>query len=409
MSKFNKTIAMVLVMSVMVPSLAFAQTTSTSSIQALLDQMKALQAQIIGLQQQQKTLVQQQQTNIQNLVQTLRQGDRGENVRILQQLLAQDPTIFPEGTVSGFFGPLTEKAVKRFQQKHGIEQAGNVGPKTLKKLNELFFGKSGKSHDDNKGKGNEDDDDEENDHGSGSIVICHFSRGDSSSKTISVGGKAYAAHLKHGDVLGTCTGGGNPSTPDTIAPIISNAVISAITSTSASVSWNTNEQATSKVYYSTTTPVNLATALTVNNGSRVMNRTLSLTGLIPSTTYFYVLESKDYANNTATTSTASFTTAAAPDTTAPVISGTSVSAIATTTATVSWTTNEAATGKVYYSTTSPVNLGTALTMSNGSLTTGHTFVLTSLAGATTYYYVLESKDAANNTATTSTASFVTTN
>ncbi len=301
MSKFNKTIAMVLAIGVMAPSLAFAQTTSTSSIQALLDQMKALQAQIIGLQQQQKTLVQQQKTNIQNLVQTLRQGDRGENVRILQQLLAQDPSIFPEGTISGFFGPLTAKAVRRFQEKHGIEQAGNVGPKTLKKLNEILA-KMGKPM-----KDREDDEDDDNDHGTGSIVMCHSPRGNPANKqTIHVGGKASVAHLKHGDVLGACPG---TTTQDTVAPVISGVSVSAIATTSATISWNTNtEPSTGKVYYSTVSPVNLATALTMGTTTLSTAHSFGLTGLSASTTYYYVLESKDAANNTATTSTASFAT-----------------------------------------------------------------------------------------------------
>lgn len=39
--------------------------------------------------------------------------------------------------VTGYFGPLTEAAVKRFQQKYGIEPIGIVGPKTRAVLNKL--------------------------------------------------------------------------------------------------------------------------------------------------------------------------------------------------------------------------------------------------------------------------------
>ncbi|HEX8591415.1 MAG TPA: N-acetylmuramoyl-L-alanine amidase [Candidatus Paceibacterota bacterium] len=68
-----------------------------------------------------------------------------EDVKHLQRLLAKDKTIYPEGSVTGFFGPATERAVKRFQEKHGIVSSGTaettgygaVGPRTAKKLLEL--------------------------------------------------------------------------------------------------------------------------------------------------------------------------------------------------------------------------------------------------------------------------------
>lgn len=70
----------------------------------------------------------------------LRMGSNGEDVRMLQQLLSSDPSLYPEGLVTGFFGPLTELAVKRLQAKLKIDQVGAVGPQTLAKLNELLAG-----------------------------------------------------------------------------------------------------------------------------------------------------------------------------------------------------------------------------------------------------------------------------
>ncbi|MEK7098896.1 MAG: peptidoglycan-binding protein [Patescibacteria group bacterium] len=65
-------------------------------------------------------------------------GDRNDDVKALQQMLATDKTIYPEGLASGLFGPATQRAVKKFQEKYGISQLGNVGPATRAKLNELF-------------------------------------------------------------------------------------------------------------------------------------------------------------------------------------------------------------------------------------------------------------------------------
>jgi hypothetical protein len=67
-------------------------------------------------------------------------GSSGKSVTALQQFLAQDSTIYPEGLVTGFFGPATERAIGRFQQKYGIAGAGQpgygmLGPKTRAYIN----------------------------------------------------------------------------------------------------------------------------------------------------------------------------------------------------------------------------------------------------------------------------------
>lgn len=70
-------------------------------------------------------------------------GSSGDDVRTLQRLLARDPDSYPEGKITGYFGPLTLAAVKRFQERHGIAHPGDpgygyVGPKTKAKLNGLY-------------------------------------------------------------------------------------------------------------------------------------------------------------------------------------------------------------------------------------------------------------------------------
>lgn len=69
-------------------------------------------------------------------------GSSNAEVRTLQGFLAKDKTLYPEGTVSGYFGPATERAVQRFQEKYnlakkGIPGYGTVGPKTRSFLNSL--------------------------------------------------------------------------------------------------------------------------------------------------------------------------------------------------------------------------------------------------------------------------------
>ncbi|MEK7556158.1 MAG: peptidoglycan-binding protein [Patescibacteria group bacterium] len=78
----------------------------------------------------------------------LYKGSEGGEVTKLQEYLAKDPALYPEGTISGYFGALTEAAVKRFQTKHNIVSSGTptttgygvLGPQTRAKLNELMTG-----------------------------------------------------------------------------------------------------------------------------------------------------------------------------------------------------------------------------------------------------------------------------
>lgn len=66
---------------------------------------------------------------------TLSAGDSGSEVSALQTFLGNDSRIYPEGLVTGFYGPLTVAAVKRYQTQFGIAPVGNVGPITLASIN----------------------------------------------------------------------------------------------------------------------------------------------------------------------------------------------------------------------------------------------------------------------------------
>ena len=69
-------------------------------------------------------------------------GSKNSDVTNLQTFLAQNSTIYPEGLVTGYFGPATLRAVERLQVKYNLASAGgagygNVGPKTRALLNSL--------------------------------------------------------------------------------------------------------------------------------------------------------------------------------------------------------------------------------------------------------------------------------
>lgn len=73
-------------------------------------------------------------------------GSRGDGVTQVQTYLAKDPSIYPSGLITGYFGPLTQAAIKIFQTQQGIVSGGTptttgygrVGPMTMARLNALM-------------------------------------------------------------------------------------------------------------------------------------------------------------------------------------------------------------------------------------------------------------------------------
>ena len=60
-----------------------------------------------------------------NLYLGLNDSETEGQVTQLQKFLAQDSIVYPEGHITGFYGPLTEQAVKRWQAKNGLVSSGS--------------------------------------------------------------------------------------------------------------------------------------------------------------------------------------------------------------------------------------------------------------------------------------------
>lgn len=79
---------------------------------------------------------------------TLDIGSTGSQVTELQTYLARNASYYPSGLITGYFGPLTQAAVQRFQAAQGIVSDGTpattgygrVGPRTMASLNGLMGG-----------------------------------------------------------------------------------------------------------------------------------------------------------------------------------------------------------------------------------------------------------------------------
>jgi peptidoglycan hydrolase-like protein with peptidoglycan-binding domain len=187
-------------------------------------------------------------------------GQTSSNVTNLQTFLASSPSIYPQGKITGYFGPLTKSAIMNFQSAYGISQVGRVGPQTLAKINSL----------------------------------------------ISSG-------------VGLTGAGGTVANSSTNAPTIYSPSASQ-NSTGALVSWLTDEATTAMVYYSQTPfqiseavsnfakPIILGGSTTQQTSNYQTNQNVSLTNLQPHTTYYYMIEATDNQGNLSYTMPATFAT-----------------------------------------------------------------------------------------------------
>lgn len=59
-------------------------------------------------------------------------GQRSEEVKKIQEILKTDPDIYPEGYVTGYFGPLTRRAIERLQKRCKLPETGIIDSETEK-------------------------------------------------------------------------------------------------------------------------------------------------------------------------------------------------------------------------------------------------------------------------------------
>lgn len=100
--------------------------------------IQQLEQRVDKLEQKNTTLEKQLGGTTAPFTKTLQKTVADDQVKILQEFLKQFPDIYPEGLVTGYFGLLTENAVRNFQKKAGVETVGVVGPITREVLNGLI-------------------------------------------------------------------------------------------------------------------------------------------------------------------------------------------------------------------------------------------------------------------------------
>ena len=223
-----------------------------------------------------------------HLIRHLREGMTGDDVKLLQEILATDPEIYPKGFVTGYFGPLTKNAVKMFQKKAGIDQVGRVGPKTTAKINELLefgAGSSGKVP-------------------PGLLIAPGIL------KKLGHTPEAFEGQILPPGIakkLDGVEGEGDEDEDDTTAPVISEVIATSTTATSTNIAWLTDEESDSKLWYDVSTPLEVTTStLTTSSDVLILEHNLTISDLTASTTYYYIVASTDEEGNTATSTSTEY-------------------------------------------------------------------------------------------------------
>ena len=189
-----------------------------------------------------------------------------------------------------------------------------------------------------------------------------------------------------------------PSPTDVMPPVISNVQVINISTSTATITWSTNESSDSKIEYGITAGYGSGTA---SNSSLVTQHSLILTNLTPATVYHFRVSSKDSSNNQAVS--VDYTFATLGDIVPPVISNVQIVDITDVSARVTWKTNELADSKVNYGTTTFYGLY----LTKSGFVTQHSILITGLKPSTLYHLFVTSKDQSNNTATSTDRTFVT--
>lgn len=192
------------------------------------------------------------------------------------------------------------------------------------------------------------------------------------------------------------------SAGDTTPPVISSVSAGSITSSAASISWTTDEQADTQVEYGTTSSYGQTTTL---NSSLSTSHSATLSSLSSSTLYHYRVKSRDGSGNLSVSTDNTFTTTS-PLPTLPQISNLVGSNITSSSAQFTWTTNIPTNAQIFYGTTSSYGFSSAL-QDDSLKTTSHSLSISSLLAATAYHFKATSIDALGNSTSTADFSFTT--
>lgn len=260
----------------------------------------------------------------------LRRGDSGKDVSALQEVLAEMPEIYPDGTdlsttVTGYYGVLTEGAVKKFQDQNDLKKTGFFDEPTREKIYDaagsFVVGEDGSSTK------------------SALSLIAHLPNftdtqneltqlsSDSSSTQAAIADiqnqiaqifsrlsdtETTVGNLQNqmAQIMNSVAGAYQVDT--VLAPItltISNIQTASTTKSSSVITWITNISASGEVDYSTNSSLPINQVMLVKDSALITSHRLVLQNLSSGTKYYFRILSKDASGDVATSSIQSFTTA----------------------------------------------------------------------------------------------------
>ncbi len=187
--------------------------------------------------------------------------------------------------------------------------------------------------------------------------------------------------------------------PNIVQGMIGSVSVSAITGTSATITWVTNVPADSEVDYGPTTSYSRYPWVVPG---LVTAHSVTLAPLAPNTLYHFRVRSIDASGNEGISADYTFTTAA--DQSPPFFSAISPSFIMSNEATITWTTSSQADSQVDYGTTTSYGSSTAL---DTGMVTAHSQTLNGLIPGTLYHYRVKSRDGMGNLSMSADSTFTT--
>lgn len=181
-----------------------------------------------------------------------------------------------------------------------------------------------------------------------------------------------------------------PDNPDNLQLILSEeAIVKNITSSSVSVSWQTDTEANSLVRIKQADAPNSAWQEIGDTSNYIKDHLVSLTGLKASAAYQYQVKSSNNSGSTAVSKTKTFTTKPAP-----VISDALVSDITLNSAVISWKTNISSTSSIDYGLSA--EYGMSASGNAKDFTTSHEIKLKNLKSGVTYNFKVKGNDDNDN-------------
>lgn len=169
----------------------------------------------------------------------------------------------------------------------------------------------------------------------------------------------------------------------TPAELISEPVVSDVTTKKATISWTTARTADSRISYGTSSGDYIDEE--VSNSDQVTAHELSLSNLSPGTTYYFVTKWTDEDGNLGTSSEGSFETSPAPSTEEP-----EVKTVGLDNALIEFISKNASSVRIYYGESSA--FGGIEDIITGSGEGSHTVLIKDLTDGTKYYYKINSFD-----------------